>query len=226
MKRISMVLMAAALAIAALPSAASATGWDLDVQTGTLPLKFTISGGATSFKIISGGGTVACSATAGEGEYKTPTEGTVDFTYTGCKRGSEECHSKGAKKEEVTTTTLVFHNIMIDSTVQVTNGKPGILFTGNNNHFATAECTFGNVEYIGNGVIGELFSPICQLSEWRTMATVVFAASSNGQQTYKQAETTGTVFDLTARTFANTETSSIEGKPVLTFERAMKTTCP
>jgi hypothetical protein len=212
---------------AAIPSMASAAGWDFDVQTGTLPLKFTIMGGEAKFTQASGGGTIACQKIDGSGEYTTPTEGTLDFTFTGCKRdGFEECHSKGANAEEVTTTTLVFHNIMIDSTVQVTNGKPGILITGNNNHFATLICKAGNVELIGNGVIGENVNLLCSNAEWKKTATIDFSSTSVGQQTYKQIETTGTVFDLTYRTGASSATASIDAKPVFEYDREIKTTCP
>jgi hypothetical protein len=216
----------ASLAMTAVPSAALGAGWDFDIDVGMLPLKIKkISGGETKFTGVGGGTTVICQNTAGTGEYTTFTEGKVEFTYTGCKKDAQECHSKGAAKEEVTTTTMVFHNIMIDSTVQVANGKPGILITGNNNHFATIECGFNTIEVIGNGVIAEQTSPICQTGTFTTQAIFNFSSSSTGQQTYKQVETAGTVFDLTMRLFAN-ETASIDAKTTFEYERQIKMTCP
>lgn len=230
MRRMRTLLLTAAVAVlatAAVPSMASAAGWDFDIKTGALPLKFTINGGETKITQVGGGGTIVCQKTQGGGEYKTTTEGTLDFTYTGCKKnGSEECHSAGAAVEEVTSTTVTFHNIMIDSTVQTTNGKAGILITGNNNHFATAVCAKAwTIELIGNGFIGELVSPTCNNGEWRTLGKIDFSSTAAGEQTYKQVETAGTIFDLTYRSIGNA-TGSIDSKPNFEFEREFKITCP
>jgi|GEM_PF-2991126 len=229
MRRLKKLLFTAGVAVlmaTAIPSLATAAGWDLDIETGMFPLKFTVESSETTITRTGGGGTVTCLKTEGEGSYTTATEGTLDFTLKNCtKLGGEECHSKGAKAEEVTTTTVAFQNIMIDSTVQLLNGRPGILVTGNNNHVATLECKFGNVELIGNGFIGEI-SLLCSSGEWKSTPTVDFSSTAFGEQTYKQIETTGTVFDLTYRLGTSSGTASIDSKPKFKFERSVKTTCP
>jgi hypothetical protein len=215
-----------AMAITAIPATASAAGWDIDVEGGTVPLKFTVASNEVKFTMALGT-TLSCTKVAGSGQYLTTTEGSLEFTFNGCQRGGgEECHSKGALFGEVTSTSLAFHNIMAESTVQVFNGIPGILITGNNNHFATLECALTTAEVIGNGVIGIMTAPVCATAAWSPTATVNFASTKPGQQEYKQVETTGTVYDFTVRRPLVTETASVDLSLVVTYEKNMKTTCP
>jgi opacity protein-like surface antigen len=116
------VAVAALLAVAAAPSSASAAGWDLDVEVGVLPVKFNISGAEARFTQLGLLGGVICQKVEGSGEYKTATEGTLELTFTTCTRGTEVCQTEPALKEAIKTTSLVFHNIMIDSTTQVAGG--------------------------------------------------------------------------------------------------------
>lgn len=224
---IATVAVMALLAVVAAPSSASAAGWDLDVEAGILPVKIVnITGGEVKFTQLGLLSAVTCQKVEGSGVYNTATEGTLELTFTTCTRGTEVCQTEPALKEAIKTTTLTFHNIMIDSTTQVSGGRPGILITGNNNHFATFACAGVTTEVIGNGIIGELENPTCGTAGFQKTESLSFTSEAAGKQTYKQVETAGTTFDLSARTGATTLTASVNMTPVLELERAMKTTCP
>ena len=213
----------------ALPSMASAAGWDIDpAPTEKSPLTFTSSGAKAS--LVTAGGNFSCTASSGTGKYTSQTTGNITITFTGCATTffgfPITCTSSGQSSGTIKTTeNLVFHNIMIESTAQVAGGTPGILVTPNSGHFATFVCAGNTVVVGGTGVIGDISSPKC--GETSTTSTLKFEASGVGVQKYTQEETTGTKYDQTSsKNGGAPETASQEAEGKVTFNQAATITCP
>jgi hypothetical protein len=228
-KMILLALGALCAAMLALPAMASAAGWDIDPESGKLPLKFTSAGGEAKLTRLNGQ-KVTCTANSGTGQYETATTGKIELTFTGCKDNlGFTCTTAGQAAGTITTTELEFHNIMIDSTAQVVGGKPGVLITPNAGHFATFACTLGigTVVVSGNGIVGEVSNPTCTNNPFQKTATLNFESSATGTQKYMQEETAGTKFDLLSSTNgALAETSSEDAEGTVTFAENAKMTCP
>jgi len=228
MKQKLMLLFAGALAVfafGALPSMASAAEWSVDLETGTFPTPITSTGGVTS--LTSALGTISCETVTGTGQYTTATTGDIQFLFHGCKKVSngEVCTTTGQSAGTITTTNLLFHNSMLEATP---TGKPGILITSNAGHFATFVCGgIFTVKVEGNGIMGEVTSPTCSTGTFQKTSTIKFASSGTGNQVWKQVETAGTSFDLTAEGFGLRATASEDGEGTTEFTSTKaKMTCP
>jgi len=214
------------LALGALPSMASAAEWQVDVESGTFPTPITSSG--SDPLLTSSLGTITCESVTGTGKYTSATTGDIQFLFHGCKKGTESCTTAGQPSGTFTTTEMLFHNIMIDSTAQVTNGKPGILITANENHFGTFVCGgIFTVKITANGIIGEVTNPTCPTGTFQKTTALKFESTATGSQKYKQVETTGTIWDLTADGFGLTATTSLDAELTTEFTSTKaKMTCP
>ena len=105
-KKLKLIVLGAlaALALTALPGAASAKETRLDCLTG-LPCTFTVAGGAMSIS-STGGDTVSCTSVTGSGSVATKeaTTFTVSLKYHGCKETATAfkfaCNSPGSRAEQ------------------------------------------------------------------------------------------------------------------------------
>jgi len=221
---ISVSLAVAAFAFGAIATMASAA--DLDPETGGFPLTF--SGVIGEPKFTSGLGTTTATAVDVHGEFETAIAGWIEFTFTNLTEFGGTCTSTVPVAPEglVTTTKLPFRIVMIDSTSQLSGGKPGMLITGNSEHMTTFKCPMGTIEWKGNGVIGEIRSPSCASGTFTKTATIEFASAGTGNQQYKQVETTGTTYDLIAKSLLGTLTTSWDFGGAVEFVRKVKLTCP
>jgi hypothetical protein len=229
MKQKLMLLVAGALtalAFAAVPAVATAGEWTIDPETGGFPLTF--SGTTGEAKLTSSLGTVTAKSVDVHGEYENGTTGHVEFTFTEVSGLGGTCTSTvpAAPSGTVTTTSLTFHNIMIDSTTQKAGGTPGILITPNSEHFTTFKCPLATVEVRGNGIIGDITDPTCSSNVFQSTAKIDFESLSTGVQKYQQVTTEGTKFDLTAKSALGTVTASEDAEGTITFARKAKMTCP
>jgi hypothetical protein len=184
-------------AFSALPALASASGSPEVRCIGVACGGITIENNITKTTSTTDGTTVSCTSSTGTGNYSTPTSGTLSQTFHGCKTPSffnATCTTPGQAAGTIKTGTSVFHNVYIDPN----KTTPGVLITQPAaGPYTTATCGgFLHVEVSGN-LIGHLESPACGGSS--TAFKLGFAATSHGQQKYKQLTTTGTIFDLTAK---------------------------
>jgi len=234
MKQKLMLLLAGALAVfsfGAFTSVASAAEWSLDLNgTNTFPQPITSQ--TTDPLLTSNIGAITCATGTGTGQYTAATTGDNQYLFHGCKVVStgEVCTTAGQPAGTITTTNLLFHNIMIDSTTQVAGGKPGILLTSNAGHFATFVCGgIFTVKVTGNGIIGEVTSPACSTGTFRRSSTLRFESIATGNQKYKQQETAGLTWDMTVEGFGITATASEDAEGPFEFTNAGvegKMTCP
>jgi hypothetical protein len=225
---ILLALSAVTAAILVVPSMASAAGWDIDpTPTEAKPLTFTTSGGEAK---LTSAQTVTCAANTGSGKYTTATTGKVSLKFTGCKGPFfTTCTTAGQASGTIVTTELEFHNIMIENTVQLVGGTPGILITPNGGHFASFTCSvIGiniNIAVSGNGIIGDISSPKCAGSS--KTATLNFESSATGVQKFMQEETAGTKYDLTSSENGGAPaTASEDATGTITFGETATITCP
>jgi hypothetical protein len=208
----------------ALPSMASAAGWDIDPAG----VSFTSAGGTAKLVTVSGT-TVTCTSNSGTGKYDTnsQTTGKIELTFKGCTSSFFNCTSAGQATGVITTTPeLVFHNIMIESTGQLAGGTPGILITPNAGHFATFSCggEFLKVVVTGNGIVGDISAPKCGGSS--TTATLNFEQTS-GVQKYQQEETAGTKYHLNSSLNGGAAgEAGQEGTGTVTYSQSATITCP
>jgi len=218
--------MLAVFALGALPSLAAAAEWSVDLEAGTFPTPIASNGGAIS--LTSNLGTMSCTSVTGTGQYTSATTGTIQLLFHGCTKGSENCTTVGQSAGTTTTTVLVFHNEMIDSTSQTTGGKPGILITPNEGHIATFVCGgIFTVKVKGNGIISEVTNPTCSTGTFQKTMLSKLASISAGSQRYKQIETAGASFDLTVEGFGLTSTTSEDAELTTEFTSTKaKMTCP
>jgi hypothetical protein len=228
-KMMLLALAVVSAAVFALPAMASAAEWDIDSESGALPT-FTSSGGVAKLTANGFGAflPIECTTNKGSGKYTTQTTGTVEFTFEGCHQGEPKCTTAGQASGVITTTEMVFHNIMIDNTAQVAGGTPGLLITPNAAHFATFVCNGGTYTVGGNGIIGDISSPKCGGAFSKT-STVSFQAVSSGVQKYMQEETgatNATKYDLSVKSPLGTFTSAEEASGTVTFNQGTKMTCP
>jgi hypothetical protein len=228
MKHKLMILALAVIgaALFALPAAASAAEWDIDSETGALPT-FTTAGGVAKLT-TSGFGAfmpIECTKSTGTGKYTTQTTASLNLTFTGCTQSGNACTTAGQTAGTIKTTELVAHNVMIESTAQVAGGTPGLLITPTNGHFGTFACGSSTIVLGGNGIISDISSLKCG-GVFQKTATSGFATSSSGNQLYKQVETAGTSFDMSATTSLGTFTYGEDRVETFTFNQGIKMTCP
>jgi len=211
-----------ALVFAAMPAMASAGAWELDSKS--LPLHFTTSGGHSELR-ASGEPTITCTSNHGTGKYTTKTTGDIELTFEGCTGNlgflHPECHSSGQANGVITTAESEFHNIYL------TDAKttPGVLVTPpSSGVFATIVCAgFSVIQVKGNGVIGHLESPKCGASS--TSGILNFTATGSAQ-TYKQSTATGTSYNLTSTTEGGSPVEASEvAKGTASYEESVTVTC-
>jgi hypothetical protein len=222
---VPVILASVAISLLCLPAMASAGGWDVDYAT-VFPVTFTATGGQVKF--TRAGGTVTCEHETAHGEYITATTGVVEISFESCSGGllGGPPTTPGQPSGKITTATLEFHNIMIDSTAQVSGGTAGILYTTNKGVFTSYECSlFEKVTVGGNGVIADLKQPKCgeASNEW----TWVFESSKPGFQRWMQITTEGTQYDLTSSVNGGAaETTSLDSDTTVKFIEMARVTCP
>jgi hypothetical protein len=225
-KRLLLAL-AVSAALFALPEIAAAAEWDIDSESGALP-KITLGGGAAELT-ASGFGAflpIKCTSSGGFGSgYTSQTTAELHLEFTGCRQGSNECHTVGQFSETILTTNLVSHNVMIHNTFQVAGGTPGLLLTPNAEHFASFTCSGSNYVIKGNGIIADISSPKCG-GAFSKSATVQFQAIGSGVVRYPQVETSGTSYGLSTTTPLGTFSTALAVTMTWTFNQGTKMTCP
>jgi hypothetical protein len=196
----------AILALALVPAGASAGEFISDCETGA-SCSGTISGGAGTFS-NSAGETFSCTAVTGTATLTSGTStGTVQLAGTGCVEtisGFKFSCSNTATAGKITTNTLTWHNVYVDSNKTL----PGILVTGVN---VTLVCgTFVKKTFTGN-LLGAKLNPECGV--FKATETGSFEQTAHGTQKYTQVTGTGTVFDLISNNDAGGAyaTSSLTG---------------
>lgn len=151
------VAMAAVGALLALPTFASATLAHLDQTPAN---EFSVHGGESELSRVAGGGHTGTTL-SGTGKFENTTTGKVTLTlHHVTAAGAFNCTTAGQPTGTLTTTTLPFHLVMLET------NKPGILITpgGPSFHFFTSNCGIfvGNIVVRGNGLLGTITSPECQ----------------------------------------------------------------
>ena len=227
-KMILLALAAASVAMFALPAVASAGTWHA-LNAGA----FTGHGG-TSELTTTAGNRVHCTGVTLAGSYDTTTTGTLTLKFSTCVGPfNVHCQSAGAATGEIVTTTLPFHNVILDTTKVEEKDvhDPGVLITpGANEHFATFVC-FGITTVVkGNGILGEITAPKC--GESSTSATLSFARATSGgtpvagHQKWTQVTTSGTTYGLNASVGGGAASpASMEGSGTVTFGNEVTMDC-
>lgn len=201
---------------AALPTTASASGWDIDPQSGKFPLQFTVAAGVSSWTTEST--LFECTSMTGSGRYETATTGSIELTLHGCASISPSltCTSSGQPKGTITTNEMQFHNIFLEPE----KGKPGFLITAKEGRFASFACNGIPMELSGNGLIAEMTAPECGKAS-KTL-TQLYQGSGLGIQKWMQAETAGTKYDLS---WTLGGTAAFQSTPTLTLAEQATVTC-
>jgi hypothetical protein len=219
----------AALAITALPGAASAKETALKCEKS--PCTFTVAGGATTISAV-GGDTISCTSVTGSGEAinlvnNETTTSKVSLKYHGCKETATAfkfaCTSPGQPSGTITSNTMTAHTVALPGTAS----ENGILLTDAKTTFTCAG-GFARTTVTGN-IIGENEAK-CGVAASNTQRWN-FAATSHGNQAIKTW--TGLTFDLILATNHNetpTATSGYEtaakvGTTTLTWNQNVQKTC-
>jgi len=222
--KFSGVAVLVALALAALPSAASAGEPRIDPASGKFPINFTMSGGHAEFR-ASGEPAITCTSSTGSGQFTTSTTFTVHILWHGCSTSffgfPVACNSAGQPSGTTTAHIPVAH------LVYVTDAKttPGVLMTPpTSGVFTTLICGgFASIEVKGNGVVGEITAPKCGSTS--KTATVSFAATG-ASQNLKRVTATGTEYSLLAATEGGSSVAAAEvGEGTITFAENVTLTC-
>lgn len=185
--------------------------------------------GAPAFTIAGGAGTlsrtdansVSCTSVTGKGQFENTTTGNVtELTFKGCKNGlgfncasTEEGHL--ASSQTITTTVpLPFHLIMYAT------DKPAILLTPNAQTaiFSHFTCLGVKVTVTGNGIIGTITAPKCNVSS--ATATLAFEGGAGVQNHIKY---TNTDYDLHSVLGGSVATSAINTTATITFTGGNRT---
>jgi hypothetical protein len=231
----------AALAFAALPSAAMGAMEEWECETSTGAVCGTFSGTNNSTTVLTEDGsalTVECTSNDVHGEYATKkTAQNVTILFHGCKSNffGGSCQSAGMPAGTIETFVLSAHNAMLEKTGAsgFPNGTPGILLTPNaSGDFATFECNsgFATVHVRGNGIMGDVTKECGKETAANTNITLDFATTAAGTQRWTKYETEGTAYDLSTlntELFGNvTRTGGEDGSGSIHFANATKVTCP
>lgn len=230
----------AALAFAALPSAASAFGeWECETGAGAVCGTFEGTNSTPTTLTEDGSSlTVECTSNVTKGEYNEKKKGqNLTITFSGCASNffGGSCQSAGQASGVIKTFDLPFDNIMLEATnvAGFPKGTPGILITPNaNGEFATFECAggFATVHVKGNGLEGDVTKECGSSTAKNTNITMDFESVATGTQKWTQYETSGTIYDLSSlntELFGNvTRTSSQDGSGSIHYGTETKITCP
>jgi hypothetical protein len=205
---------AAVMAIAALPSPASAGEPVATCGAVGGVCNATIEG--TGHLVIqddsgSASGETTCTEWTGTATANNNSStGTISLVLKGCKSNGFSCNTIGAATGEIKTGTLTTHLIYLHPIEGGATTDVGILIT---NVSITKSCAGGLVKKtITGNLIGRETNPNCGSSA--VSHTVVFEQLAAGQQKYKQITTTGTLFDLTSGSdgASDTTTTSLAGE--------------
>ncbi|HEY5941955.1 MAG TPA: hypothetical protein VIT89_03740 [Solirubrobacterales bacterium] len=204
-----------ALALAALPAAASAGEYPTHCITETC--SSTIAGPHLELR-TTGGSLITCTSSTGTiSQANHSTTGTAQFTFHGCKDPVFGTHCGNAGTGTIKTNTLTSHNVYLEPSGSRT---PGVLFTGMN----MTVCGFFGAKTVSGGIIGHWENPNCgvtQNSHWLSFEEV-----SAGHQRFKQVTTTGPVYDLIAKEGAGVpETFSVASTETLSHANSTALTC-
>lgn len=210
-KLLLFVLSVAVAAMAALPTAASATPWHTE-QTGS----FTVHSGVVVWSTASAI-TLQCNAATGSGSYSTTTGGTVTLQMGTCWTnfgfGAVHCTTAGQANGFITTTTLGLDNVMLGT------NKPGILLTPNAETGIVASFSCGALPFTveGNGLLATVTAPACGASS--STATWKFRTTSHGMPEHTLY--TGTIYNWKR----GAESIALSMDATVTFPAARKPTC-
>lgn len=231
----------AALAFAALPSAAMAGEWECEtspggancgVFTGTNNTVTTLTEDQGNF------GSVTCKKNESRGEYTSKTTAVnVTITFSECSSPVGECKS-GTTAGVIKTEDLVTHNVMLEATgvEGFLKGTPGVLITPNatTGLFAKFVCGSGilaaTIEVKGNGLMGDVTKECGSETAANGNIALDFESVATGTQKWTQVTTAGTKFDLTSTVTPSfgektTKTASQDGEGSIHFAKATKITC-
>jgi hypothetical protein len=213
-QRLGLAFFVMACASAWFPTAASASGWDIDPQSGKFPLAFTVKGGAAEWTTSSS--RLQCLSVSGSGRFETATTGQLELTFHGCAAPSFVCTSFGQPSGTVTTSEMEFHTVFLEPG----KAKPGILITAKEGLFASFTCNGFAMSLSGTGLISEMAAPKC--GEASKTSTQLYESSTPGTQKWMQVETEGTKYDL-AWTLGGT--AAFNGATTVTFAEQATVTC-
>jgi hypothetical protein len=209
-KMMLLALAVASMAMFALPAVASAQEDHIDGIT-------TFSGTGTAGTLTaSGEPTITCEGSTTSGSVSAGgTTGNLTIDFTGCHVNvifTIPCHTAGAPLNNTIAASGTFHTITV-------NSKPGIMVTPNN---TVIECAgISTVTVSGNGVIGTITSPACNV-ESKEM-TVAFSATGTTQN---HLAYTGTNYDLKSQTSGGSLlTAGLTQSATLKSATAGKVTC-
>lgn len=198
---LSMSVVLTVLALAALPTGASAGEFVSDCSSGAT-CSATISGGATTLLDDSGGaaGKVSCSSVTGtESITSGSSTGTIHTILNGCTDEAlgTSCSNTGTAGS--ITMHATWHNVKIRFVPLLTGRK----YTSYN---WTYTCAGGLVTRTVTGnLIGNITNPSCGVAK---ASHSIEYSQTGGSQTYKQVTETGTIFDLTSGSHAGDSTTT------------------
>jgi hypothetical protein len=220
----------AALALTALPGAASAKETALKCETGP-PCTFTVAGGVTTISSVSGD-TISCTSVTGSGEAinlvsNETTTSRLSLKYHGCKETTTvfkfACTTPGQPSGTILSNTMTGHTVALPGI----GTENGILLTDAKTTFTCAG-GFARSTVTGN-IIGENEAK-CGAAASNTQRWN-FEATSHGNQAIKTW--TGLTFDLILATNHNEtpavtsgyETAAKVGTTTLTWNQNVQKTC-
>jgi hypothetical protein len=220
----------AALAITALPGAASAKETKLDCLTGT-PCTFTVAGGVSTISTVSGD-TISCTSVTGSGgaAAKEVTTFTVSLKFHGCKETTTifkfACTSPGQPSGTIVSNTITGHLVALEKAQA--ESESGILLTDAKTTFTCAG-GFARTTVTGN-IIGENESK-CGAAASATQKWNFAPVIEDGKQII--TKWTGKTFNLIAATNHNEtptatsgyETAAKSGTTTLTWNQNVQVTC-
>jgi hypothetical protein len=187
-----------AIALAALPAAASAGGYLAHCQTGsdTVCAGSIESTGIFEIENASGERVNCTSVTGTVTAIGGSSTGTEQLLFHGCKEQITvfhfPCQNTGTSGD-ITTNTLVAEFI---NTAAAPATSPGVLLRG---WSVTFKCSggFAGMNIVGS-VIGTLENPATDCNALRANHTVYFSESATGIQAHRHITGTGTTYELTS----------------------------
>jgi hypothetical protein len=205
----------AALALTALPSAASAGEFIATCSNGQKECFGVGISTARPTLEDDGGARIECTGVAiiEATVIHSASTGTTQITFNGCKDEGTgfSCNNTGTSGE-ITTNTMTFHLVYLENS---TTTPVGVLLTGVN---VTFSCAGGLVKKTVTGnIIGEISNPQCGVNATSHSSNFESLALT-GTQRWEQITTAGTLFDLTSGSeTSDTTTSSMKGKGTVSW---------
>jgi hypothetical protein len=234
-----------ALAMAVVPSSASATSPVLEFvpSDGSFPIHFEAEGGEVTAAMTGFDTVVHCTGSEGEGEITGPRSTISNYFFTGCKTqggsaGGAKCKTENANEEEITSGSIEADLVFIN---QATH-EVGMVLNPHGGVYLEFECGGESVKAIGsflspvgpiNKVSSSFTATLSRLSdeqtptEYETMSGEKLQAIPTGEREGHPAANTGVELSFTVLTSASLEikavnTAEVEAKRRTEEEAAAK----